>query len=109
IALGKNLYEDGGSERARFEELLNETESILVSNFKEFDIFYQEIIDQHLDPKRPKPTQEDILDVLLQMLKDRSFKVQLTFDHIKAILMNEKQQMLKAWLYSAKGDRYDKC
>ncbi|KAJ4851422.1 hypothetical protein Tsubulata_029274 [Turnera subulata] len=112
IAFGKKLYEDGGSEGARFQELLNETQALFVSfylsdyfpymgwvdkitglvsrlekNFKEFDDFYQEIIDEHLDPKRPKPAQEDILDVLLQMHKDRSFKVQLTFDHIKAILM----------------------
>ncbi|KAJ4841552.1 hypothetical protein Tsubulata_001760 [Turnera subulata] len=112
IAFGKKLYEDGGSERARFERQLNETQAVFVSfflsdyfpymgwvdkitglvsrlekNFQEFDVFYQEIIDEHLDPKRPKPAQEDILDVLLQMLKDRSFKVQLTFDHIKAILM----------------------
>ncbi|CAN1163409.1 5-OH-xanthotoxin synthase [Linum perenne] len=35
-----------------------------------------------------KPEHEDILDVLLQIWKDRSFKVQLTFDNIKAILMN---------------------
>ncbi|KAJ4831937.1 hypothetical protein Tsubulata_047548 [Turnera subulata] len=112
IAFGKKLYEDGGSERARLEELLDETESIFVSffisdyfpymgwadkitglaarlekNIKEFDVFYQQIIDEHLDPKRSKPAEEDILDVLLQMHKDRSFKVQLTFDHIKAILM----------------------
>ncbi|KAJ4840315.1 hypothetical protein Tsubulata_036835, partial [Turnera subulata] len=59
----------------------------LEKNIKEFDVFYQQIIDEHLDPKRSKPAQEDILDVLLQMHKDRSFKVQLTFDHIKAILM----------------------
>ncbi|KAJ4840313.1 hypothetical protein Tsubulata_036833 [Turnera subulata] len=112
IAFGKKLYEDGERERARFQEVLNETEATLTSfsfsdyfpymgwadkitgliprlekNFEEFDVFYQGIIDQHLDPKRPKPAQEDILDVLLQMLKDRSFKVQLTFDHIKAILL----------------------
>ncbi|CAN1824334.1 Costunolide synthase [Linum perenne] len=31
---------------------------------------------------------ENILDVLLQLYKDRSFKVKLTFDHIKAIIMN---------------------
>ncbi|CAN1163426.1 5-OH-xanthotoxin synthase [Linum perenne] len=35
-----------------------------------------------------KRYEEDILDVLLQIWKDRSFKVQLTFDNIKAILMN---------------------
>ncbi|CAN0872241.1 5-OH-xanthotoxin synthase [Linum grandiflorum] len=35
-----------------------------------------------------KPNQEDILDVLLHIWKDQSCKVRLTFDHIKAILMN---------------------
>ncbi|KAJ4844653.1 hypothetical protein Tsubulata_037546 [Turnera subulata] len=115
IAFGKKLYEDGGGERARFQELLMETQSIFVSfflsdyfpymgwadkitglaarlekNFKELDAFYQEIIDEHLDPERPNPAQEDILDFLLQIYKDRSSKVQLTFDHIKAILMTIK-------------------
>ncbi|CAI0382870.1 unnamed protein product [Linum tenue] len=55
---------------------------------RECDAFYQEIIDEHLDPDRAKPEQEDILDILLQLWKDRSFKVQLTFDNIKALLMN---------------------
>ncbi|CAN0872259.1 Cytochrome P450 83B1 [Linum grandiflorum] len=62
--------------------------SRLEKNFKEFDAFYQEIIDEHLDPNRAKPNQEDILDVLLHIWKDQSCKVRLTFDHIKAILMN---------------------
>ncbi|KAJ4851425.1 hypothetical protein Tsubulata_029277 [Turnera subulata] len=111
IAFSKTLYEDKGHERARVQELLKETQAMLGAlflsdyfpymgwvdkitgkisrlekNFKEMDVFYQEIIDEHLDPKRPKPTQEDLLDVLLQIYKDRSFKVQLTFKHIKAIL-----------------------
>ncbi|KAG8654590.1 hypothetical protein MANES_05G139450v8, partial [Manihot esculenta] len=30
----------------------------------------------------------DVLDILLQLWKNRSFKVALTFDHIKAVLMN---------------------
>ncbi|KAJ4838388.1 hypothetical protein Tsubulata_020538 [Turnera subulata] len=113
IAFGKS-YEDGGRERARIQELILETQVMLASfflsdyfpcmgwadriitgltprlekNFKEMDAFYQEIIDEHLDPKKPKPPQEDMLDVLLQIYKDSSFKVQLTFEHIKAILMN---------------------
>ncbi|XVE69773.1 hypothetical protein DITRI_Ditri10aG0017900 [Diplodiscus trichospermus] len=37
---------------------------------------------------RSKPEQEDIVDVLLQIWKDRYFTVDLTMDHIKAILMN---------------------
>ncbi|CAI0403754.1 unnamed protein product [Linum tenue] len=59
----------------------------LDKNFKEFDAFYQEIIDEHLDPTREKTEHEDILDVLLQIWKDQSFKFQLTLDHIKALLM----------------------
>jgi cytochrome P450 len=110
-AFGKR-YEDGGIEGSRFLALLNETEALftmfflsdyfpymgwvdrltgrahrLEKNFREFDVFYQQIIDEHLDPERPKPDHEDILDVLLQIYKDRTFKVQLTLDHIKAILM----------------------
>ncbi|CAN0872315.1 Cytochrome P450 83B1 [Linum grandiflorum] len=110
MAFGKR-FEEQGTERSRFNSLLNESQAMLTSfffadyfpvlgfidkvtglntrlnkNFKELDSFYQEIIDEHLDPDRVKPEQEDILDVLLQILKDPSFKVQLTFDHIKAIL-----------------------
>ncbi|KAJ7005845.1 cytochrome P450 83B1-like [Populus alba x Populus x berolinensis] len=59
----------------------------LEKSFKEFDAFYKGIIDDNLDPNRPKPEREEtILDFLLQIYKDGSFKVQLTMDHIKAIL-----------------------
>ncbi|CAL1373292.1 unnamed protein product [Linum trigynum] len=112
VAFGKR-YEEEGAERSRFKPLINESQALFTSfffsdhfpllsfvdrlsglisrldkNFEESDAFYQEIIDQHLDPNRPKPEQEDILDIMLQIWKDRSFKVQLTFDSIKAILMD---------------------
>ncbi|EOY19787.1 Cytochrome P450 [Theobroma cacao] len=112
IAFGKR-YDDEDSERSRFHGLLNETQAMfgsffvadyfpfmgwvdrlsglhgrLEKNFKDFDIFYQELINDHLDPNRPKSEQEDIIDVLLQIWKDRVFQVDLTFDHIKAVLMN---------------------
>ncbi|KDP36955.1 hypothetical protein JCGZ_08246 [Jatropha curcas] len=113
VAFGKR-YEEGGSQANRFHQLLNETQALFVGfffsdyfpyfgwvvdklsgmvsrlekNFSEFDIFYQQLIDEHLDPNREKPEYENILDVLLQIWNDRSFKVQLSFDHIKAILMN---------------------
>ncbi|KAG5220133.1 cytochrome P450 [Salix suchowensis] len=104
IAFGKS-YEDGGSEKSKFQDLLNETEAMFSIFFfsdyfpymgwvdkltglaRQFDAFYQQIIDEHLDPNRSKPEHEDILDVLLQIYKDRPYKTQLTFDHIKAILM----------------------
>ncbi|KAH7567162.1 hypothetical protein JRO89_XS07G0025500 [Xanthoceras sorbifolium] len=112
IGFGKR-YEDEGVERSRFHALLNETEAMfgifffsdyfpfmgwvdkltgLISrfekNFKEFDAFYQKLINEHLDPKRPKSDQEDIIDVLLEIKKQRGFKIDLTWDHIKGILMN---------------------
>ncbi|KAH9784066.1 cytochrome P450 83B1 [Citrus sinensis] len=62
----------------------------LENNVQESDRFYQELIDEHLDPKRTKADmqQEDLVDVLLQIRKHRGFKVDLTLDHIKAVLMN---------------------
>ncbi|XVF82302.1 hypothetical protein PTKIN_Ptkin16aG0035300 [Pterospermum kingtungense] len=112
VGFGKR-YEDEGIERSRFHELLNETQAMfgtfffsdyipfmgwvdrvsgllgrLEKNLKDFDTFYEELIDEHLDPNRPKPAQEVFLDVLLQVWRDRVFQVDLTFDHIKAVLMN---------------------
>ncbi|XP_065864579.1 cytochrome P450 83B1-like [Euphorbia lathyris] len=112
VGFGMRIDEKG-IQRSRFHELIAETQALfttffvsdyfpvlgfidkltglirrLEKNFQDFDIFYEQIIKEHLDPTRPKPEQEDILDVLLQICKDRSFKIQLTFDHIKAVLMN---------------------
>ncbi|CAN0872245.1 Cytochrome P450 83B1 [Linum grandiflorum] len=113
VAFGQRYEEEGIERTSRLQSLLKETQVMFTSfsfsdnlpllgfvdrvsgffsrlekNFKEFDAFYQEIIDEHLDPNRAKPNQEDILDVLLHIWKDQSCKVRLTFDHIKAILMN---------------------
>ncbi|TXG52107.1 hypothetical protein EZV62_021276 [Acer yangbiense] len=112
VAFGKR-YEDEGIERSRFQALLSETQAMFTSfffsdhfpfmgwidrftglisrlekNFKNFDTFYQELIDEHLDANRPKTEHEDILDVLLQLRKERLFKIDLTMDHIKGVLMN---------------------
>ncbi|KAK8527646.1 hypothetical protein V6N12_054851 [Hibiscus sabdariffa] len=112
LGFGKR-YDDEGSERSRFHGLLNETQAMLTSfsfsdyfplmgwldrltgfhnrlekTYKELDTFYQELIDEHLDPNRPKPEENDIIDVLLQISKDGGFPFDLTTDHIKAILMN---------------------
>ncbi|MFQ6647017.1 hypothetical protein Gotur_019680 [Gossypium turneri] len=112
IAFGKR-YDEEGAERSRFHELLDESQAILSSfsfsdffpymgwldrltglhsrlekTFKELDTFYQQLIDEHLDPNRLKQQQEDIVDVLLQTWKDHDFSFDLTIDQIKAILMN---------------------
>ncbi|KAK9758351.1 hypothetical protein RND81_01G224800 [Saponaria officinalis] len=62
--------------------------SRLQTTFKAFDAFYQQIIDHHLNPTRPKPDQDDIIDVLLHLQKQRCFPFDLSMNHIKALLIN---------------------
>ncbi|KAI3759207.1 hypothetical protein L6452_06832 [Arctium lappa] len=59
---------------------------LLEKCFCDLDSFYQELIDEHLDPQNSKPHEEDqdIIDILIQLKKDQSFE--LTSDHIKAML-----------------------
>ncbi|KAK2998494.1 hypothetical protein RJ639_023212 [Escallonia herrerae] len=112
IALGKR-YDDDGHETRRYLGIIRESEAAslaffvsdyfpplgwldrctrsyyrLQKNLKEMDIFYQEQIDEHLNPERPKSTQEDIIDILLQLRKDQLSSLNLTIGHIKAMLMN---------------------
>ncbi|KAF6137222.1 hypothetical protein GIB67_030986 [Kingdonia uniflora] len=56
--------------------------------FHDLDVFYQQMIDEHLNPSRTKPEHEDIIDVLLGLAKIQSHCIPLTENHIKAILMN---------------------
>ncbi|MED6112296.1 hypothetical protein PIB30_060404 [Stylosanthes scabra] len=112
IAFGRR-YEDEGVERSKFHDLLNECQAMLagffVSDyipfmgwidrlngmharldriFKELDKFYQEVIDEHMDPNRDTSNGEDIIDVLLQLKKHKSLSFDLTMDHIKALLLD---------------------
>ncbi|KAL5823924.1 hypothetical protein ACOSQ4_021824 [Xanthoceras sorbifolium] len=57
-------------------------------SFHEFDEFYQMVIDEHLDPRRPVPENEDTVDSLLRLMKNQNEGGRLTQDHIKATLMN---------------------
>jgi len=112
IVFGKS-YEDDGVEKSRFHGLLHEFQALLAEffvcdyipfmgwidklrglhsrldrNFKEFDEFYQEIIDEHLDPNREQITDEEVIvDMLLQLKKKGSFSFDITLDHIKGVLM----------------------
>ncbi|KAH0637538.1 hypothetical protein KY289_037453 [Solanum tuberosum] len=60
----------------------------LEKNFKCLDEFYEELIEQHHNSNRPKSMERDIIDLLLQLRKERSTQINLTLDNIKAILMN---------------------
>lgn len=111
IAFGRR-YEDEGIERSKLRGMLHEFENMLTAffvsdyvpfmgwidklsglrarldrNFKEMDEFYQEVIDEHLDSNRQQSNVEAIVDVLLQLKKQRLFSIDLTFDHIKGVLM----------------------
>ncbi|XP_021743799.1 cytochrome P450 83B1-like [Chenopodium quinoa] len=112
IAFGKRYEDDEGLSRSKFHSMLNEAEAMFTSFFfsdyfpiigwldkvtgkfsrlekifKEMDAFYEEIINDHLDPNKPKSEREDIIDILLRLRKHHP-SYQLTLDHIKAILMN---------------------
>ncbi|XP_055812023.1 6,7,8-trihydroxycoumarin synthase-like [Solanum dulcamara] len=106
-------FDEEAHEKRRFDELLHETQEMLASffvsdffpslswidkltgmknrlekNFKYLDEFYEELIEKHVDPNRPKSMEGDILDILLQLSKEQSTPINLTLDSIKAILMN---------------------
>ncbi|KAA8529657.1 hypothetical protein F0562_034243 [Nyssa sinensis] len=115
VAFGKS-FEGSGFDSDRFQEIIHEAMVMLGSrsasdffpyvgwiidwltgfrgrldrSFHELDVFYQRVIDDHLNPGRLKQEQEDIVDILLRIESDETEfgAVQLTKDHIKAILMN---------------------
>ncbi|XP_019196625.1 PREDICTED: cytochrome P450 83B1-like [Ipomoea nil] len=112
-AFGKRLEEEG-QENRRFHHLLCKAQEVLMGGsfvadflpwfgwvdkvtgkaallervFKELDSFYQELINQHLDPDRPKSMEGDILDILLGLMEENSSSINITWDNIKAVLMN---------------------
>ncbi|KAG8373931.1 hypothetical protein BUALT_Bualt11G0076500 [Buddleja alternifolia] len=111
IAFGK-IYDKEGLERRRFDELMIESQAMkggfivsdylplfggvdklsgmidrLDKTFKDLDEFYQELIDEQMDPSRPKSVNPNILALLIQLKEEQSCSIYLTWDHIKAILM----------------------
>ena len=77
----------GGCFFADLRPIANRLHARRERNFKVLNEFYQEVIDEHMNPNRKTPENEDIVDVLLQLKKQRSFFVDLSNDHIKAVLM----------------------
>lgn len=67
---------------------LNGSIDRLEKSFKDMDEFYQELIDEHVNRNKPKDMQqEDMVDILLKLKQDSDCSVELTYDHIKAVLM----------------------
>ncbi|CAN4120870.1 unnamed protein product [Withania somnifera] len=106
-------YDGQAHEKRRFDELLQESATMLTSvfvsdyfpyfgwidkftglidrlekSFKDLDEFYEDLIEQHLDPNRPKSMEGDIIDLLLHLKKEKLTPIDLTLEDIKAILMN---------------------
>ncbi|RWR94944.1 cytochrome P450 71A1-like protein [Cinnamomum micranthum f. kanehirae] len=96
----------GGTEKSDFHRISLETQALFVAffvsdfipwlgridtlttrlakNFFELDAFYDQVINEHMDPKRPRSGHEDFVDVMIKLQKD----LNLTRDHIKGVLMN---------------------
>ena len=55
--------------------------------YHRFDTLFKRLLDEHLDPARPKLEQEDIVDVMLEILKDEKTHFNPTKEHIKAVLL----------------------
>jgi len=112
-ALGRR-YEEEGIESSMFHGLFKEAQELVSATFYTdyiplvggvidklsgmtgrlekmcnlLDTFYQNAIDEHLDPERKNLTkEEDIIDALLQLKNDPSFSMDLTPAHIKPLMM----------------------
>ncbi|CAI9094350.1 OLC1v1030075C1 [Oldenlandia corymbosa var. corymbosa] len=113
IGFGKKYGKEDYIQKRRFEQILHETQAMfagffvsdylpllswidklsgmsnrLEKNAKDLDLFYQELIDEHLNPNRPDAMKDDILDLLIQMKQEKSSSFEFTWDHIKAMLMD---------------------
>ncbi|KAI3761192.1 hypothetical protein L1987_51603 [Smallanthus sonchifolius] len=61
--------------------------------FRDLDGFYQQLIDEHLNHQKHKSYEEgDVIDILLQLVKDKLFS--LTHEHTKAMLMVRNHYMI---------------
>ncbi|XP_073147025.1 6,7,8-trihydroxycoumarin synthase-like [Henckelia pumila] len=113
VAFGRR-YEDEEYREIRFDRLVMEAQESMVSfyfsdnfpglrwldelsgkllrvnkNFKELDLFYQQLIDEHVNPGRIRVGgYEDIIDLMLHLKNQDSSSLDLTLEHIKALLLD---------------------
>nr|AFK39905.1 unknown [Lotus japonicus] len=114
IAFGR-IYDEDGAENSIFHNLLVQGQAMFLTFFfsdyipfmgwidkltgplarldktiNSFDAFFQQVLDEHLDPNRIKDQtqQDDIVDTLLQLRDQGSLSIDLTDEHIKASMMD---------------------
>ncbi|GAB4837175.1 hypothetical protein Ancab_002086 [Ancistrocladus abbreviatus] len=112
--LGRNFSDDGEYDRHGFHEMLREIDQVALDGFgiseyfpsmqfihtltgyksrlqklsRRFDNFFNEIIEEHLDPQKIEKREKDLLDVLLNIQKDKTGELALTMNNVKAIIMD---------------------
>ncbi|XP_073137521.1 6,7,8-trihydroxycoumarin synthase-like [Henckelia pumila] len=111
-AFGKS-YRETSSVKRSFDELVHEVQAILVGLFcadyfpllgwmdkvtgmasrlekclENLDHFYQELIDEHISTNRPQSMEGDILDILIKLKEGNTSSFDISWEHIKAMLMN---------------------
>ncbi|KAL8526488.1 hypothetical protein ACS0TY_015622 [Phlomoides rotata] len=79
IAFGSK-YDVQSFQTRGFDALLHEAQNL--------DLFYQELIDEHLENKRLKKMEEeeDNVDVLIKLKEEKPCSIHITWNHIKAML-----------------------
>ena len=55
--------------------------------FHSLDSFCQEVIEEHMNPNRPKSMEGDFIDSLLKIKENGSSSIPLTLNHIKGVLV----------------------
>ncbi|KAI3762737.1 hypothetical protein L1987_53178 [Smallanthus sonchifolius] len=86
VAFGKRTSEDHFP-LMRWLDKLNGSITRLENTFKDLDEFYQELIDEHVNRSESNNMQEDMVDILLKLKQDSDCSIELTYDHIKVVLM----------------------
>lgn len=112
VAFGRDFTEGGDYDRHGFQKMLEEYQvllggfsvgdffpsmeflhtltgmkSRLQNTFQRFDRFFDEVIQEHLNPKREKEGHKDLVDVLLEIQKTGDGEMTLTLDNVKAIIL----------------------
>uniref|UniRef100_A0A7N0TJ76 Cytochrome P450 n=1 Tax=Kalanchoe fedtschenkoi TaxID=63787 RepID=A0A7N0TJ76_KALFE len=72
----------------RFLDVLSGYRARLEKRFNDLDGYFEMVIADHLDPKRPPPESEDLVDVLLRLTREGEGDFKLTINHVKSILMD---------------------